>query len=119
MSDDQEPQPDDEMVDEPQEELIEEAENASGLICTFCGEENEPVSLKGPQHNRCWKCGHFVDFCDYIEPFDIKVGGSSRNPTGARKWFVWMARIFIVWVVVGLTMGLFNMINEMRSMPLK
>ena len=105
--------------DEYPEAFVADPNNPSGLICTFCGEENEPVSLKGPQHNRCWKCGHFVDFCDYIEPFDIKVGGSSRNPTGARKWFVWYARVFVVWVVIALTMGLFHMIKAMMSMSLK
>ncbi|MHB1462343.1 MAG: hypothetical protein ACYC1M_13745 [Armatimonadota bacterium] len=107
------------LLDEYTEEFTEDPENPSTLICTYCGEENDPVDLKGKQLNRCWKCGHYVDFCDYVAPYDIKVGGSSRNPTGVRKWVVTALRLWLIWGIIGTTVHLFNIVNEMRTMPLK
>ena len=93
------------------EEVAADESEPATVICPYCYEENDALKLVSSQVNRCWKCGHIVGANDFVPPYDIKVGGPSYQPTGARLVFMWMARLIILSNIIGSIYRLFWMIR--------
>ncbi len=60
MSDECDPQPEDELDEESQAELGPDTEPSGPLTCLICMADNDEVMRRAVQHNRCWKCGYAI-----------------------------------------------------------
>lgn len=105
--------------DELLDEFDEDSENPPTVLCSFCFAENDALLLKSVQTNHCRKCGHLLGANDFIQPYDIRVGGSSHDPSRAQKGFIWIARLMVVCVAVWLLASLLQLVKEMSSLPIR
>lgn len=63
MCDENEPQPEDELEDEPLGEFLDDPDQPETQVCKKCMAENEVVKLRTVQNNRCWNC--LADFNEF------------------------------------------------------